>query len=756
MPKEITHRDEIHGDVHYDPLALALLDTPALQRLGRVYQLGYGHLVYRGGTHTRLSHSLGTYAAAGRLVDALRASYERRSRLPEGALTPKEFLPDGPGRERSEQQRELSLEMPELMKETSRTGELADRWDVLRHLVCWAALLHDVGHVPLGHTLEDEFEGIYDRHDNFSSPRLSYLWVGRQGELSDVRRELGRCELYPRSFRTLGITDSEDVWGAVLLICVWKESVEEGIRTRFEDILGATIDDPRKGPEEKALAERLRGLCERLTPRLFAPYMADLVANTISADYLDYVRRDPHNLGLDVLRDDRVASQFVIGRDHLGQARMALRLSDRRGKPRLDTCTGVVDLVRQRYRFAEIVYYHKTKVAASVMLAKVFNLVGKPLELPAAREIQTLADAKDRAGELVQASGTKQRKLLGELEANCTPASLLDPEIGDESLGMLLRSQALSRLRTAVGAGEQRTAADALRAIALLDALARRELYKVCFSMNAKQFEDLRGAGQPGVSTENERLLKELIEPLRGDQERRAEVEALMVEATTKPEAAGMPEESLLLYVPPRKSQAKGILTGALMDGVVVTLGDHAAVSREVTDLSKHYLDLWRLIILVHPDHALDAIGLSDAVDAFIGQQFPNRRCDTPEMMSAIERCCWFQYIRPDMRAGARMYANLSGLAGRSSPDWERLDQFERVVGRLSSADELAQGATLADELCQRTDADRATLLLGKFAQPGALLVAVGEQTADDARGREGEEQARLSAIQAIAADLCA
>jgi hypothetical protein len=51
---DLTHRDQIHGDIRYDPLAVALLETSPLQRLGRIYQLGYGHLVYRGGTHTRL------------------------------------------------------------------------------------------------------------------------------------------------------------------------------------------------------------------------------------------------------------------------------------------------------------------------------------------------------------------------------------------------------------------------------------------------------------------------------------------------------------------------------------------------------------------------------------------------------------------------------------------------------------------------------------------------------------------------------
>ncbi len=36
--KAIIHRDQIYGDVRYDPLAAALLDTQTLQRLGRIYQ----------------------------------------------------------------------------------------------------------------------------------------------------------------------------------------------------------------------------------------------------------------------------------------------------------------------------------------------------------------------------------------------------------------------------------------------------------------------------------------------------------------------------------------------------------------------------------------------------------------------------------------------------------------------------------------------------------------------------------------------
>jgi HD superfamily phosphohydrolase len=222
--KELTHRDEIHGDVDYDPLAVALLNTPTLQRLGRVYQLGYGHLVYRGGTHTRLSHCMGTYATAARLVAALRHKYESRSYPPDGAIPANDFLPRARAGSSRAPGPELTLDIA--LPADSATESLADRWAVLQHLVSWAGLLHDIGHVPMGHTLEDEFEGIYEKHDAFASARLRHLWLGdSSGTESEVHEVLRRTELYPESFARVGLANSDDVWAVVFLICTWKEKV---------------------------------------------------------------------------------------------------------------------------------------------------------------------------------------------------------------------------------------------------------------------------------------------------------------------------------------------------------------------------------------------------------------------------------------------------------------------------------------------------------------------------------------------------
>jgi len=99
-----------------------VLDTPAVQRLRYVRQLGHAFLVYPGATHTRLEHALGTYHLARR-----------------------------------------SLAM---LDEQGGDGGRAASEDGL--LIKLAALLHDVGHYPFSHALEEagfpSHEGLAARH----------------------------------------------------------------------------------------------------------------------------------------------------------------------------------------------------------------------------------------------------------------------------------------------------------------------------------------------------------------------------------------------------------------------------------------------------------------------------------------------------------------------------------------------------------------------------------------------------------------
>lgn len=55
-----THvRDAIHGFVEVAPVAWAVVDSPAFQRLGNIRQLALTNYVYPSALHTRLEHCIG-------------------------------------------------------------------------------------------------------------------------------------------------------------------------------------------------------------------------------------------------------------------------------------------------------------------------------------------------------------------------------------------------------------------------------------------------------------------------------------------------------------------------------------------------------------------------------------------------------------------------------------------------------------------------------------------------------------------------
>jgi len=66
-----TIKDSVHDHITVEDAALDLLDTPAVQRLRHVKQLGTVELVYPAANHTRFEHSLGVYHLASRALDHL-------------------------------------------------------------------------------------------------------------------------------------------------------------------------------------------------------------------------------------------------------------------------------------------------------------------------------------------------------------------------------------------------------------------------------------------------------------------------------------------------------------------------------------------------------------------------------------------------------------------------------------------------------------------------------------------------------------
>ncbi len=114
-------RDPIHGLVSFESeeelIAPRLIDTPEVQRLRRVRQLGVTSFAFPGAEHTRFSHAVGSAFVMKLLLTRLRAIH--------GSL-------------------------PYWQQITS---------DRARDAIA-AALLHDVGHGPLSHLFEEAIPGL--------------------------------------------------------------------------------------------------------------------------------------------------------------------------------------------------------------------------------------------------------------------------------------------------------------------------------------------------------------------------------------------------------------------------------------------------------------------------------------------------------------------------------------------------------------------------------------------------------------------
>jgi len=257
-------RDAVHGDIEMGPLEIELMDTPEFQRLRGIKQLGTAYLVFPSAVHTRFEHSLGTSWMAHRIIQSI----ERNWNVSEDE----------------------------------------------KILIRVSALLHDITHIPFGHTLEDE-RRVLPRHDK-DEVRVDYFL-----KQSAVGRILKR------------------------------EGIQEQVTTTIST--GET-------------------------------YYSDIIGGAISADLLDYLRRDTYFCGLSQYYDERIFESFIIDK-----GRLVMNL-EKQGRLRQDALSELVNLLRIRYTLSERVYYHHTKVSSGAMISKAVELALR--EGMSATELRTLKD----------------------------------------------------------------------------------------------------------------------------------------------------------------------------------------------------------------------------------------------------------------------------------------------------------------------------------------------------------------------------
>lgn len=154
--------DPIHGLIQFnrnDPtheLLLAVINSKPFQRLRRVKQMGVAEFVFPGATHSRFAHCLGSTHLMMQALDHFNAFPGAKSRL-------KSVYPG--------------------------TGI------ALSQLLLLGILVHDIGHAPLSHTLEDilDLKKQHLLHDQYwnrkiltEDPELQALWQQFNPELPEA------------------------------------------------------------------------------------------------------------------------------------------------------------------------------------------------------------------------------------------------------------------------------------------------------------------------------------------------------------------------------------------------------------------------------------------------------------------------------------------------------------------------------------------------------------------------------------------
>ena len=282
-----TLRDPIQLDIELTPLEIRVIDTPDFQRLRHIKQLGTASYVFPGATHTRFEHSLGTLAAAQIMIASINNN------------------PDN----------QLPIE-PDVVK-----------------LIRMCALLHDVTHIPFGHTLEDE-GFLFRRHDKTDE---NSRWDRFLGPSSDIGRKL----------------------------------IEE-----------------EEGEEFRQKVVRYLTIPRSQVSTLEHPYVVDIVGNTICADLIDYLARDTTYAGLKETFDPRFLKSLLIASyevpskpEESYKNRLVISLL-KDNRVRRDVISEVMHLLRLRYSLAEKVYYHHAKIKASAMVIEAVQagLISRPAD----------------------------------------------------------------------------------------------------------------------------------------------------------------------------------------------------------------------------------------------------------------------------------------------------------------------------------------------------------------------------------------
>ena len=293
-------RDPVHGAIGLTAAELAVIDCPIYQRLRNIKQLGFAEMTFPGAVHNRYLHGIGAMHLAGRAFDS--------------AMENADWLSDG------ERQR-------------------------FRQMVRLAALLHDIGHPPLSHTLE----GLL--------PHLSALPGDHGGEDRQA--------------------DHEDMTMALMTASPLTEVIRENFAHEGIE------------PDHIAgLISQSRGIDDgvfQVGNRFLRPVLSQLVTSELDVDRMDYLLRDSYFTRTPYGQYDK--DWLLGGLTHFEGEGGVVNLGIQ-GRALLS----FEDFLLSRYHMFVMVYFHHRTNVYDRMLVRFFEELNGKYELPGDPEEYVHAD----------------------------------------------------------------------------------------------------------------------------------------------------------------------------------------------------------------------------------------------------------------------------------------------------------------------------------------------------------------------------
>jgi hypothetical protein len=544
--------DPVHGDIFLTKLEVAVIDSRPFQRLRGIRQLGNTHLVYPGAVHTRFSHCLGALKVAQTLLEVV---WDQSGEL------------HGVEDDLFSEWREKNQGNPDFQQ-----------WAKVVVLARLGALLHDLCHVPAGHTVEDDLE-ILEPHDRNES-RFKALWA----DLSvDV----------PSRLKQLGVRKGDrKAVGEALLDSQGSLFVE----------LRPLVISKGKSKDKKALDIK----------DMKYPFCADLVGNTICADLLDYLDRDHLFTGLPESLGRRFVSAFFVTGSERGafSKRLALNIL-RDGHERTDIISELLKALRYRYELSERALVHQAKLAADAMLGESierweWSLWWRHAKTVVPQQIEGLEAQAEFDIELVP-------KYRAELEEEAGRSKMSEEAWADTDLGSVRKTVRSEMEEEFVRLGDEGLL-DFL--VGLRDRADSNGLFQPLLSASAELAADLKNrrlfriaerVGASDVSPKD-------IHAHYGDPATRADLEA------DAQRFAGLGSDpKVILWIPPPDMRLK--LAEVLVSqeaGIAPFVTYERSRSRRGSDIYDSHGRLWAAYVFVHRDVGLEQERM---VSAYLGRR---------------------------------------------------------------------------------------------------------------------------------------